>query len=227
MKLKDSKDEQSGYQVEFRVVGPIKRSTLETKPVDRVWEAASDVRYWSFCTRMQAGRLLRSFAAEMPWSSRGRSIVMERRFSETSYDDHCLAVAATNLDRALRRAHRKFRQSAITEETRRALQLLRDVYEHWDVLRACYRQGNIKRGAALKLSQEFPGVEPWTLVFNTDDADVVIAGLVSVRSLIKDLRTLEARAIWEQRSLRRLGRHVAQESPNPYEAQVCQGTDAP
>jgi hypothetical protein len=214
MKSKESTDEQSGYRVEFRIVGPIKRSTLATNYVDREWEATSDVRYWAFCTRKQAGRLLLSFAAEMPWRHDGRRIVQERRFSETSYDEHCLAVAATNLHRALRRAPRKFRQAAITEETRRALQLLRDVYEHWDALRICYRQGNTKRGAALKLSQEFPGVEPWTLVFNPDDGSVVVAGIVSVQSLIADLRVLEARALWEQRRLRRLGRHVEQEPPN-------------
>ena len=208
------KDEQPSFRVEFKIVGPIKRSTLEEAHPDREWETTNDLRYWSFCTRMQAGRLLRSLTAEMPWSSDGRRIVMERRFSETSYDEHCLVGAATNLDRALRRTHRKLRQTAITEETRRTLQLLRNVYEHWDELRACYRRGNAKRGAALKLSQEFPGVEPWSLVFHPDTGDVVIAGLVSVHSLVKDLRTLEARALWEQRRLRRLGRHVAQESPN-------------
>jgi hypothetical protein len=214
MDANKEEDEQSGFRLEVRIVGPIKRSTLEEKHPDREWETTNDVRYWSYCTLAQAGRLVRSFAAEMPWNSSGRRIVMERRFSETSYDEHCLVVAATNLDRALRRAHRKLRQTAITDVTRRALQLLRNVYEHWDELRASYRQGNAKQGAALKLSQEFPGVEPWSLVFNPDDGDVAIAGLISLRSLVKDLRTLEARTLWELRRLRRLGRHVAQESPN-------------
>jgi hypothetical protein len=213
METKETEDEQPGFLLECRIVGPIKRSTLEEKHPDRDWETTTDVRYWAFCTRTQAGRLFRSFAAEIPWSSIGRRIVMERRFSETSYDEHCLIVAATNLDRALCRAPRKLRQTAVKAETRRALQL-RNVYEHWDELRACYRQGNTKRGAALKLSQEFPGVEPWTLVLLPDDGDLVIAGLISVRSLAKDLRTLEARTLWEQRRLQRLGRHVAKEAPN-------------
>jgi hypothetical protein len=208
-----TEDERAGFRLECRIVGPIKRSTLEEKHPDREWETTTDLRYWAFCTRMQAGRLCRSFNAEMPWSSTGRVLVMERRFSETSYDEHCLVVAATNLDRALRRAPRMLRQTAVKGETRRALQLLRNVYEHWDELRACYRQGNTKRGAARKLSQEFPGVEPWTLVFQPDDGDLVIAGLISIRLFCKDLRTLEARSRWEQRRLQRLGRHVAKGAP--------------
>jgi hypothetical protein len=214
MEKKDSDDERPGLSLELRIVGPIKRSTLEEKYPDREWETTSDVRYWAFCARTQAARLCRSFSAEMPWSSTGRRIVIERRFSETSYDEHCLAVAAANLDRALRRAPRKLRQTALKDETRRAVQLLRNVYEHWDELRACYRQGNAKKGAALRISKEFPGVEPWTLVFQPDDGDLVMAGLISIRSLVRDLRTLEARALWEQRRLQCLGRHLANEAPN-------------
>lgn len=204
-------DSSSGMRIKLRIVGPIKRSTLAEKQPDREWEATNDVRYWSFCSRIQVERLRRSFVAEMPWSSVTRVIVMERRFSETSYDEHCLVVAAANLNRALRRAPRKLRQATVSDETRRALQLLRDVYEHWDVLRKCYRDGNRKSGAALNLSEEYPGVEPWTLTLHPD-GDIVVAGLISVRALIKDLRALEARAIWEQRRLRRLGKHLEQEA---------------
>jgi hypothetical protein len=214
METKDSEDEPPGFCLELEIVGPVKRSTLEEKHPDREWETTSDVRYWAFCTRTQASRLVRSFGAEMPWSNSGRSIVRERRFAETSYDEHCLAVAAANLDRALRRAPRKLRQTAVEDETRRALQLLRNVYEHWDELRACYRHGSTKRGAALKISKEFPGVEPWTLVFQPNDGDLLMAGLISIRSLVRDLRTLEAGALWEQRRLHREGRHVAKETPN-------------
>ncbi len=217
MKSKDGQDEPTGFRIEFRLVGPMKRSTLGEKQPDREWEATNDVRYWSFCTRMQAERLGCSFAAEFPWGRARRMVAMERRFSATSYDEHCLIVAAANLDRALRKAPHKLRRTGVTEVTRRALQLLRNVYEHWDKLRACYRRGNTRSGAALKLSKAFPGVEPWTLIFHPDKDDLLIAGLVSVRSLIKDLRTLEARALWEQRRLRRLGRHVAKEAPNPSE----------
>jgi hypothetical protein len=174
-------DSPSGLRFEFRIVGPIKRSTLGEKYPDREWEATNDVRYWSFCSRIQIERLRRSFVAEMPWSNESRVVVMERRFSETSYDEHCLIVAAANLDRALRKAPRKLRRAAVSDETRRALQLLRNVYEHWDELRECYRSGSRKRGAALKLSEEYPGVEPWTLVLHPD-GDMVVAGLISVRS---------------------------------------------
>lgn len=210
----ESQERQEDFRFEARVVGPIQRSTLEEKHPDREWEATNDVRYWSYCTRMQAERLGRSFSLELPWNRSQRTVVMERRFSTTSYDEHCLVVAASNLDRALRRAPRTLRQAGVTDQTRRGLQLLRNVYEHWDELRACYRQGNTKSGAALKFSKEFPGVEPWTLVFDPDEGDIVIAGLVSVLSLVRDLRNLEARALWEQRRLRRLGKHVAQESPS-------------
>jgi hypothetical protein len=93
VKSKEGQDEQEGFRVEFKIVGPIKRSTLGEKHPDYEWEATNDVRYWSFCTRMQAERLERSFVAEFPWSGAGRAVVMERRFSTTSYDEHCLAIS--------------------------------------------------------------------------------------------------------------------------------------
>lgn len=203
-----------GLRLVFTIVGPIKRSTLETKHPRREWEAVSDVRNWAFCTRLQAERLRTSATAEMPWQSGHRVILTERRFATTSYDEHCLIVAAANLKRALQRAPRELMRTPFSQDTRRALELLRNVYEHWDELRQCYRDGGALRGAALKLAKDYPGVEPWSLTLQ-QDGDILVAGLVSLRSLNRDLRALEARALWRLRLLRRQGKHVAEEAPNP------------
>lgn len=211
----------NGSWVQLKLAGAVKRSTLETSQPDPEWEAVSDVRNWSWCCRLQAERLRSSFRAEFPWSSKPRQdLSQERRFATTSYDVHCFLVAAANLDRALQRSPKALRRSPLSKQSRRAILLLRNIYEHWDELRRSYRAGGPKTGAALKLSKEFPAAEPWTLQYYTENTgahrkgDIVVAGVVSLDSLKQDLRKLEARSLWRLRELRRQGRHVAAPTPN-------------
>src|ERR1044071_4215746 len=125
--------------VEFEIVGPLKRSTLETGHPDPEWEALTDILNWSWCSRLQADRLKCSFLQEAPW---GRPYVHQRkRFATTSYDEHCFMVATGNLDRALRRGAKYLRGTPLPKQMLRTLWLLRNVYEHWDGARASYRKG--------------------------------------------------------------------------------------
>jgi len=122
-------------------------------------------------------------------------------------------VAATNLDRALGQAQEYIGDGGIPSETRRALRLLRNIYEHWDELREAFRTGGqADRGAAKKLAEEFPEAEPWSIELEPT-GDIKLAGLVSLNGLHKALRGLEARARWRQRALKREGRHKAKEQP--------------
>jgi hypothetical protein len=43
METQETEDERPGFRLECRIVGPIKRSTLEEKHPDREWEAATDL----------------------------------------------------------------------------------------------------------------------------------------------------------------------------------------
>ncbi len=215
-------DLNDGSRVQMKMVGPLKRSTFERHQPDPEWESVTDVRHWSWCCRLQADRLRTSFLAEFPWQSvRKHHVPQERRFSTTSYDEHCLFVAAANLDRALKRGPKELRRVPDLRKTRRALWLLRNFYEHWDEIRRSYRAEGSQGDAVLKLFHEYPDAEPWALEYHTDsehghmENDIVVAGVVSLESLTRNLRKLEAKALWRLRDLRRQGRHVATAPPDP------------
>ena len=204
----------SGVTVTFTISSPLKRSTLERDHPDPEWERLTDAEWWSFCTRLQAMRLGRSLSSEFPigqtpyWISR-------KLFATTSYDLHCLLVAGGNVERAIQRLKKHdldgFRP---VKRSRRALQLLRNVHEHWDELRTGYRHGELT-GAAQKLDLEYPGAEPWCLSIEPH-GDLVVANTISLRDLCRDLRIFEARIWWRLRALRRSGRHQAsKQPPNP------------
>jgi hypothetical protein len=200
-------------RLEARIVGPLRRSTLETDHPDPEWQSLGDVLYWSFCCRLEATRLAQSFMSEFPLGKR-LYVFQRKRFATTSFDEHALVIAAGNLGKALERAP-KFLRRILPKKTLRALQLLRNIYEHWEDMRAAFRKGGpAKTEAALKLSQEFPEAEPWTIAIHPDRS-IDLANVVFLRSLSLDLRKLEASSHWRQRKLRREGRHKAGELRKP------------
>lgn len=189
-------------RVTFKMVGPVTRSTLERDDPDPEWERLSDLRYWCTCLRLQMRRLAKSLEAPFP------AKYSFRAGFEASYDEHCLLVAAGNLDRSLRRFRGRARKDyQFPPPTQRALRLLRNIYEHWDELRESFRHGT-PSGAVEKLARKFPEAEPWSIVI-CPDGDFLLAGVVSLRSLVRDVRRLEAKAWWGLRELRRQGRHLA------------------
>jgi len=107
------------FEFKFKIVGPLKRSTLEAGHPDPEWEALTDVVHWSFCSRLQAERLGKSFLAEVPWWS-GLFAFQRKRFSTTSYDEHCLMVATGNLDRAMHKGAKYLRETPLPTQRLRA-----------------------------------------------------------------------------------------------------------
>ena len=175
------------------MVGPVKRTTFSQEQPDPIEEAVGDLLHWSWSVRLQVRRLTKSLRAELnAWNNRP-GVARERRFSATSYDEHMLAVAGGNLDRAIRKARRPIKQAIqISTDSYRALWLLRHNYEHWDELRRPYRQHSTQLpGAAAKLKKEFPKADPWSLTFNPADGEIVLADVVPLTPLVKELRELE------------------------------------
>ena len=196
------------FKIESR--GPIKRSTLELSYPDPEWESLTDVRYWCWCTRLQADRLPRSAFADLQ-SRDVPSFRRENLSATASYHEHGLMACARNLTRAVKKHSDPSLTKSLPSADFRALELLRNVYEHWDELRAGYRDGHLS-GSAKKLATEFPAAEPWSVEF-FPDGDVLLANVVSLRSLVKGIRTLEASVRWKLRVLRRQGRHQANKTP--------------
>jgi len=184
-------------KVTLQVVGPMKRSTFQEEAPDPIDEAVNDLLHWSWSTRLQLRRFGQSLRAEFKaWGARPQ-VRARRQFSATSYDEHAFLVAAANLEGALRRAPKAVRLDAqLPESWRRALWLLRNIHEHWDDLRASYRsKGRQLRGAAQKLRDEFPKADPWSFTFDPGSGAIVMADVVPLESLWKQLRLLEARML--------------------------------
>jgi len=117
-----------------------------------------------------------------------------KRASDTSYDEHMLLVAAGNLHKALSRAPKAVRvEVPLSGQSSRALHLLRNIYEHWEKFRVEYRSGRPLTQAAQKLRSEFSRANPWSLTFDPSSGEIVIADIVPLTPLWKELRLLEAR----------------------------------
>ena len=202
--------EQVQWKATFRMTGPLTRSTLERDHPDPEWERLTDVQAWCWNTRLQAKRFQQSLSSEFR-SGDSLHAFQWRLFATTSYDEHCLMSAAHNLGRSLKQLQTPSLSNNLPKATVRALQLLRHIYEHWDELRSGYRHGKLTRSAK-KLSDEFPKAEPWSVQL-LPDGDVLLANVVSIRTLVKDIRRLEARVWWRLRELRRQGRHRATKQP--------------
>jgi hypothetical protein len=201
-------------RVTLQIVGPMRRSTFQEEAPDPVAEVINDILHWSWSTRLQLRRFRESLRAEFDaWGLRPQ-VRARRHFSGTSYDEHTFLVAAGNLDRALRRAPKEMlREIGLSESWRRALWLLRNIYEHWDELRAAYRsRGGQLRGAAAKLRAEFPQADPWSFTFDPADGSIVIADVVPLGPLWKELRLLEARMLRLERRRKRQKDAAAREN---------------
>lgn len=206
---------QSGQTVTITltVTGPIKRSTFQKDAVlDPVDEAIRDILHWCWCTRLQAGRFGQSWRRAFGAMS-GRPRLRSQRLRYTaSYDEHMFLVAAANLDKALSAAPEAIQPTTqLAEQPRRALKLLRNIYEHWDELRRKYRSGDLDRSAA-DLRREFPNADPWSSTFDAETGEVLlVADVVEVKPLLLDTRKLEAKLLRIQRTRARNARQRAAE----------------
>lgn len=175
------------FTVTFRSVGPVTRTTVGEGKPDPEEEALGDLLHWIWIWHLQVGRLhestLRATGTGTPLESR-------RASSRTSYEEHILSVAGWNLARALNRAQPYLSHAAISEKTGQALELLRNLYEHWDEQRVAFQTNDIpKKRSAKKLTELFPEGRPWTLVFTNDD--LLLGGVVGIGELSEALVPIE------------------------------------
>jgi hypothetical protein len=193
------------FRVTFKIVGPLKRSTFSSEAPDPTEELLNDLFHWSSSVRRQIRRLGQDVRDELAAWGSNRKLHARRHFSATSCDEQLLLATAVNLDRALQRVSKKLgRHLYVNKDSRRALWLLRNIYEHWDSLRQHLRDGTKDpEGTLEKLRAEFPQADPWSITIDPDTDDIVIADVVPVRPLIRDLRRLEARVLRLERSRRR------------------------
>jgi len=193
-------------QLRLRVVGPFKRSTLDrAERPDAIEELLTDIFHWSWSTRLQVDRLRQDVRSELAAWGKARSHVARRAFSTTSADEQLLLVCAANLERALTKAPNRLRRDLqVSKQSRRALWLLRNIYEHWDELRRHVRAGtDDSKGTVAKLRREFPSADPWSFTIDPDKDEIILADVVALKSFVAELRRLEARVLRLERSRKR------------------------
>ena len=114
-----------------------------------------------------------------------------------------LGVAGGNLHKALQRVKRSVKPIIqMSRRTHRTLWLLRNHYEHWDELQAAYRKDPKQLPpAGVKLKREFPDADPWSFTFDPSNGDILLAGVVSLNSLVADLKKLDRDLVRFRRKL--------------------------
>jgi hypothetical protein len=186
-------------RVTIKLTGPMKRSTFSAEePQDATQEAIAEAIHWAWSTRLQILRLMRSIREELSmWGSKNR-LSQRRAFSTTSLDEHSVVVSAKNLGEALRGLPRAVRGEVGIAESLKALELLRDVYEHWAEARRFYRghdQNGRSARAVRKLKEKCPSADPWSFTIDRDEDDVIVADVVPLMPFARELRGIEARLL--------------------------------
>ena len=186
-------------RVTIKLTGPMKRSTFSAEePHDPTREAIAEAIHWTWSTCLQIVRLTRRIRQELSiWGSTNR-LRQRRAFSTTSLDEHSVLVSAKNLGEALRALPRPVRSEVGTPASLEALELLRDVYEHWGEARRFYRgrgQNGRSARAVRRLKEKFPSADPWSFTIDRDQDDVIVADVVPLMPFARELRKIEGRLL--------------------------------
>jgi len=189
---------QQSVRLTFRGVGPITRSTLPDSTAEPRHVALTDVLHWLWATRTQIRRF--SFGLKTERGYFPNELEQRRSFSTTSLDEHLLLVVAGQFERSVEVAHGYFSSLTISADLKIALRHLRNIYEHWEEQREAFRgSGTAKVRSGKTFEQHFPGGQPWSVDIYPG-RDVVVAKVVSLRSLVRELRKVEQTTFALQKS---------------------------
>lgn len=112
-------------------------------------------------------------------------------FAQTSFEEHLLVVALNNLVTAQGRAGAGVPRLRVDPKILRALQLLRDAYEHWDREQPAFARGvSPESGAVFKLRKLGPEARPWMVRPGEDGA--TLGGVISLSEMSAALDQLES-----------------------------------
>jgi len=172
-----------------KLVGPITRSTLPDG-ADPNSEALNDVLHWLWATRTQIRRLTKGVRTELMCDA-PLELHRRRTFSRTSLDEHLLLVSAGQLEKVIQAAQQHFPMIMLPAVLQVSLRHLRNVYEHWEQHRDAFRLPGVPKNRSGKaFATEFPSGEPWAIEIYPG-RDLLVAKVVSLRSLVRELRRLE------------------------------------
>jgi len=173
----------------IKFVGPITRSTL-SETSDAKPEAVNDALHWLWATRTQIRRLNEGLRNELTTDA-PTELHRRRTSSRTSLDEHLLLVCAGQLEKVVQSAQEHFPEIMLPPKLQTSLRHLRNVYEHWEQHRDAFRLPGVpKKRSGKAFSEQFPSGEPWAIEIYPG-RDILVAKVVSVRSLSRELYRLE------------------------------------
>lgn len=157
--------------------------------IEHQQRAIDEVLHWLWSTKLQVERLAESTKNE--WESMGADRIENKRLcSKTSCYEHLLLVTGRNLLRAIDIAKTYYSKIDLRPETREAIKLLRDIYEHWDEQREAFQNPQVEKTRSGKIfSQCFPLGKPWAIEYSSSGAR--LAGALEINSFYEELKSLE------------------------------------
>lgn len=148
----------------------------------------SEVLHWVWSCRLQVKRYVESLQAEMTDHTVLDSVTSRRLFSQSTYDEHVLLLAARNLIRELSRSGKALPALRLPASTLRATKVLRDGYEHFHELSVRTRNDLLRFNASPRRAE-----------FGADG--VVIGGVFNITEFHKALVKLEAELLQFEKEL--------------------------
>ena len=122
---------------------------------------------WIWGCQTQLERFALSVDSELQILSDEETTDRARRqaWALTRFDQHLLLVAANNLAKAMTKYPDVASEIDELPDPNGALELLRNVHEHWDETRDAFRGEAPMRRSGKRFSESFPGASPWSMVF--------------------------------------------------------------
>ncbi len=166
---------------------PVHRSTVGSGRTDPFGEATSDLSHWIWSWNLQFERLRESTKRDARGSS---PLEIRKACSQTSLDEHLLAVVGRHLVNAIKQ-YERHQKLGMEQEQTDALVLLRHLYEHWNEQRE-YAQdpSKPKVRAAKHFADGFPDGKPFTITYADDDW--LLGGVVPLFSLTRRIAQVES-----------------------------------
>jgi hypothetical protein len=135
-----------------------------------IFTVIEDVRHWLWTCQLQVERLIsdeahivEALTGATDVTASHASLARGRAFSQTAADEHFLVVAGAHVVTALRSAAPLSAELVLRADVADALEVLRNLLEHWDEQRADFSNQVIdKRRSGLTYEQKWPGGTPWS-----------------------------------------------------------------
>jgi hypothetical protein len=156
-----------------------------------------DLLHWLWSCETQGQRLAASNTAL--WKALSGPEAAPRLHSQVHMDEHLLLVAMRNFLRALDRMPEMKASFALDPKTARAIEMLRDIYEHWDQYVDLHRAKTpFPKRSGKAFEEAYPERQPWSMVYGEDGP--VLAGVIVLRDFFDSLGRFEpqARAAWSE-----------------------------